>query len=166
MIRWREERRRSFRAIAALLVALLAGGFVRIGLGLVVAAATANAVAAVVLLAVIAIFVFRAGVSRGARSERTDADAPALRRFGDDELEERVAAILTAWDPLGTDAGAYELAASTIAPRLADADSVAEAGTILREELVRWFGAEVDRTRYEDCVRDLWEAVSQHRPTA
>jgi hypothetical protein len=68
MIRWREERRRSFRAIAALLVALLVGGFVRIALGLVLAAAAANAAALVAIVIVIAVFVFRAAGSRENRN--------------------------------------------------------------------------------------------------
>lgn len=59
MIRWREERRRSFRAIAGLLVALIVAGFVRIALGLVLAAAASNAIAFVAFVAVVAAFVFR-----------------------------------------------------------------------------------------------------------
>lgn len=59
MIRWREERRRSFRAIAALLVALMVAGFVRIALGLVLAATASNTIALIAFVIVIAVFVFR-----------------------------------------------------------------------------------------------------------
>jgi hypothetical protein len=64
MIRWREERRRSFRAVAIVLVALMIGGFVRVGIGLILAAAVANTLAAIAIVAVLAIFVFRASVGR------------------------------------------------------------------------------------------------------
>jgi membrane associated rhomboid family serine protease len=60
MIRWREERRRWFNAIAVLLVALLVGTFVDIAVRLVLLAAVANAVAGFTFVAVLAVFVFRA----------------------------------------------------------------------------------------------------------
>ena len=64
MIRWREERRRSFNAIAILVVALLAGTFVDIVVRLVLLAAVANTVAGITFVAVVAVFVFRAASRR------------------------------------------------------------------------------------------------------
>jgi hypothetical protein len=64
MIRWREERRRSFRLIAGLLVALMVGGFVRIGVGFLLDAAVANTLAAIVIVAVVAVVVFRLAAGR------------------------------------------------------------------------------------------------------
>ncbi|MCA1832078.1 MAG: hypothetical protein ABR548_02875 [Actinomycetota bacterium] len=62
MIRWREERKRSFRLIAGGLVALLVGGFVRVGVGFLLAAALANTLAAITIVVVLAIIVFRISV--------------------------------------------------------------------------------------------------------
>jgi len=64
MIRWREERRRTFNAIAIVLVALLAGTFVDIAIRLVLIAAVANAAAGVTFVVVLAVFVFRAASRR------------------------------------------------------------------------------------------------------
>jgi len=64
MIRWREERRRSFNAIAIIVVALLAGTFVDIAIRLVLIAAVANAAAGITFVVVLAVFVFRAAGRR------------------------------------------------------------------------------------------------------
>jgi heme A synthase len=78
MIRWREERRRWFNAIAIVLVALLAGGFVEVAARLVLVAAVANAAAGATFVAVLAVFVFRAA-GRARRPE------PYRPRDEDDE---------------------------------------------------------------------------------
>lgn len=61
---WREERPRTFRAIAAVCVALLVGGFVRVGIGFLLQAALANTLAAIAIVAVLAVFVFRAAAGK------------------------------------------------------------------------------------------------------
>ena len=64
MIRWREERPRSFRAIAILVIALMVGGFVRVAVGFVLDVAVANTIAAIALAGSLAVLVFRAVVGR------------------------------------------------------------------------------------------------------
>jgi hypothetical protein len=81
MIRWREERRRWFNAVAVIVVALLVGSFVEVALRIVLAAAVANAAAGFAFVAVIGVFVFRA-----AGRPRRPHVVPPLDDADDDEI--------------------------------------------------------------------------------
>jgi hypothetical protein len=77
-------------------------------------------------------------------------------------LFDQIVRILFRRDPMGisfeTNTDEYEPEAGTILPRLPDCASVDDAQRVVREELVRWFGADGAMPDFGETAREVWEA--------
>lgn len=75
-----------------------------------------------------------------------------------------VAAMLCRHDPIGINFGdnscEYHPEAETIVARLHRAQSVDDVRTLVHEEFVQWFGADIagDSDRYDRVAQELWAA--------
>jgi hypothetical protein len=65
---------------------------------------------------------------------------------------------------LGAPTDEYSPEIGTIVPRLAAATEATDVFRVLREEFVRWFGADAGREEvYAEPARRIWEAVVEFR---
>jgi hypothetical protein len=80
------------------------------------------------------------------------------------ELYFKVSEILFRHDPEGinfeTNTDEYEPEVETILPRLREASSATELRRIIREEFIRWFGADEVGTEieFEEIAQEVWSA--------
>ena len=84
------------------------------------------------------------------------------------ELYDEVLQILFRNDPIGinfeVNTDEYEPEVSTILPQLTEAHSVEDLHKIIRQEFVRWFGADIagSRAKYARIAQDVWDAYKKH----
>ena len=93
-------------------------------------------------------------------------------RASDPALFDEISSILFAEDPVGINfednTDEYDAEAGTIIPRLASCESLDECQTIVHQEFVDWFTAEVagDRERYLPVAQRIWSAWLRHQEPA
>jgi len=72
-------------------------------------------------------------------------------------------------DPIGINFGSntdeYDAEAGTVIPRLSACSSASDAGLVLHEEFVRWFGADTagDHVRYAALAAEVWRLWTARR---
>ena len=85
------------------------------------------------------------------------------------ELYFKVSEILFRHDPEGinfeTNTDEYEPEVETILPRLKEASSATDLRRIIREEFIRWFGADEvgPESEFEEIAQEVWTAYQRRK---